>query len=53
LQEEQEHTFERCDQRLDELIRLETPKQVMNLILEEQAMRFTKDHSLEEDDYED
>jgi hypothetical protein len=51
LQEEQDRTFELCDQGLDELIRLEAPKQAMNL--EEQIMRFMKYHSHEEDDYED
>ncbi len=54
MQKEQEHTIELRDQRLNDLIRSEPPRnQYINLVMEEHANEFMNEVILEKDDYED
>ncbi len=53
VQEQQEHVVEFKDQGLNELIKIETPYQYLNLVMEEQANEFMNEVVSKEDDYED
>lgn len=53
LQEEHECISKLSDLGLNELIKLEAPRQFMNLVMEGSSDEFMNDVLFEEDDYED